>query len=382
MTNSDDDLVAPVAHQVVESQHPPIGQALLYEVDGFLHHINLADDLFLASRASRKVRAECQWFEKLIAHGPSIGTFYESLLSSTISELLPSRYKVGSGFVYDTQRQAHSKQIDIMVYDDETLAPLYRRDTFVVVPSSRVKTVAEVKKTLKHSHLRELITATFSKNLGTNGSIAGLQYLPIFAFDAKGSTESHFQTIKQVLLGALKPFSSKTNGGLDVTFGMRHLVLPRVYYLNREEWIGCNLRRDKSGSYRIELVISATTDQNDGLSLFLDDMIPSESDTQSVEKNFLSHQFLGPPIKTESFAHDIVLYREVGMAELIARFPHDKDKLRALRIEGMRPVGANIVNHVAWSAITSLEALMLTPGFQWSIWDTNKNELNVIEPKL
>jgi hypothetical protein len=125
MTKSKNDLVSPVPDQVVDSQHPAIGQALLYELDGFLHHINLADSLFLASRASRRVRAECQWFEKVISHGPSVGTFYESLLTTTISELLPSRYKVGSGFVYDTQRQSHSKQMDILVYDDSTVAHRY-----------------------------------------------------------------------------------------------------------------------------------------------------------------------------------------------------------------------------------------------------------------
>jgi hypothetical protein len=382
MTKSENDLVAPVPPQVVDSQRPAVGQALIYESDGFLHSTNLADNLFLATRAARRVRAECQWFEKLITHGPSVGTFYESLLASTISELLPSKYKIGSGFVYDTQRQLHSKQIDILVYDDSTVAPLYQRDGFVVVPSSTVKGVAEVKKTLTHAHLRELIAATFSKNLGTNATTGGLQYLPIFAFDAKGNTESHFETIKDSLIEALKPFVSRTVGGADVTFGMRHLVLPRVYYLDRPEWIGCRLHREESGSYRVKITTSVTLDENEGLSLFLSDLVPTEPASVAAEKNFLSHQFLGPSVKSEVIEQDIVLYREVSMATLIDLFPHDLERLRSLRVGGNQPFAANISSHTDLSRVASVDALMRTPGFQWCIWDTEKGELNVVTPEV
>jgi hypothetical protein len=52
--------------------------------------------------------------------------------------------KVGEGFVYDTQRQKPSKQLDIIVYNDAAVAPIYRRDKFVVVPSSAPSRSGEV----------------------------------------------------------------------------------------------------------------------------------------------------------------------------------------------------------------------------------------------
>lgn len=108
-----------------ENNHTPTGEPLILSVGGVLHCFNYDSDLFLGDRLSQRLRSEQGWFEKLVAHAPSVGTFYEDALRAIVADILPSGLKLGTGFIFDSTTRRYSKQIDILIYDDSTLAPFY-----------------------------------------------------------------------------------------------------------------------------------------------------------------------------------------------------------------------------------------------------------------
>jgi hypothetical protein len=105
------------------------------------------------------------------AHEYSLGRYKERLLSQLISESLPSRYAVGTGFVlfpkertftgsppsdFDAlNRSDHevSRQCDIIVYDKYDYPAVLQDGDFVVVLPEATRAIIEVKGTLKSSEI-------------------------------------------------------------------------------------------------------------------------------------------------------------------------------------------------------------------------------------
>lgn len=106
------------------------------------------------------------------AHDPSLGRYKERLLINCISQFIPRRYEVGSGFVifpterlfekgipegYDTfNRSDHtiSHQCDIIVYDASDFPVVLKDEDIVVVRPESVRAVVEVKGTLDPQQIR------------------------------------------------------------------------------------------------------------------------------------------------------------------------------------------------------------------------------------
>ena len=85
----------------------------------------------------------------IINHGPSVGTYRENLLQSSLRKHLPERYHIATGFIFGL-----SKQIDILIYDRVDYAPIFREGDFVIVPPESVRAVIEVKTNLTSYNLR------------------------------------------------------------------------------------------------------------------------------------------------------------------------------------------------------------------------------------
>jgi hypothetical protein len=87
------------------------------------------------------------------AHEPSIGRYKERLLLKLISDFLPKRYSVGSGFVMfpdteiDSSGNSHtvSKELDIIIYDSLDYSTLFIDQDFVIVKPESVRAIIEVK---------------------------------------------------------------------------------------------------------------------------------------------------------------------------------------------------------------------------------------------
>jgi len=80
-------------------------------------------------------------------HNPTIGILTEEILRNFLATYLPAGVAVEQGFVINEQGEM-SKQIDILIYDSQLYAPLYRVNDIVVVPNKAVLDVIEVKTTI------------------------------------------------------------------------------------------------------------------------------------------------------------------------------------------------------------------------------------------
>lgn len=81
-------------------------------------------------------------------HWLSVGTYKESILRSLISNILPRRYEVSTGFILASDREGRilkSRQIDIIIWDSTNYAPIFRDGDFVIVPPESCSAVVEVK---------------------------------------------------------------------------------------------------------------------------------------------------------------------------------------------------------------------------------------------
>ena len=159
------DLKRPVP-KVVDSQSEKACGQLLYKQDGLYARASLRDNFFQWERASRRLKAESDWFEKIVPHAPSVGSFYESIIKALLKEQLPDRFHLGHGFIYSTHQESASKQLDLIVYENATSTPLVKVDDFVVVVPSAVRAVAEIKKTLELKDLDSLVRDTMYSNFG------------------------------------------------------------------------------------------------------------------------------------------------------------------------------------------------------------------------
>ncbi len=85
----------------------------------------------------------------LVGHPGTVGSYREELLRGLLKRLLPRRYEATTGFIEGCPRQ-----LDIIVWDVENYAPLFREQNFVVVPLASVRAVIEVKTKLSRKNLR------------------------------------------------------------------------------------------------------------------------------------------------------------------------------------------------------------------------------------
>jgi hypothetical protein len=109
------------------------------------------------------------------AHYLSVGRYKERLLSKTISEFVPKRFEVGTGFVlFPTEPDpgsvnnpdfdplnmgAHilSKQCDVIVYDSSAFPVVFRDEEFVVVRPESVRSVIEVKGAISPTEVNSVL---------------------------------------------------------------------------------------------------------------------------------------------------------------------------------------------------------------------------------
>lgn len=110
-----------------------------------------------------------------INHELSVGEYKESLLKSCLKNFLPKRYSVGTGFIIfvedspmrnlypDNTDISHLKshstshQLDVIVYDDNDFAPLFRDGDFVILRPESVRSIIEVKGFLDGSNTKSCI---------------------------------------------------------------------------------------------------------------------------------------------------------------------------------------------------------------------------------
>lgn len=91
------------------------------------------------------------------SHTGSIGNYHEQALKSVISQFLPSRFSLKTGFVYFNE-QTVSRQVDILIVDETEPTSYFLQDgDFVIVHPDAVVCAIEVKSRLTG---KELLSAS------------------------------------------------------------------------------------------------------------------------------------------------------------------------------------------------------------------------------
>lgn len=297
-----------------------------------------------SNRINDKIRSDYGVIEEIIKHGPSIGNYYERILASNLGEYLPSRWKIGTGFVFDDVELRTSPQIDIIVYDDNTLAPIFRVGDLVVVRPEQVIGIIEVKKKLTLRDVDDLVDKYVFSNAGAEfGVNKGIQVLNIFSYERATSLKKYYERTIAALERNLAQIKNPDNPGM--LKAVRTITVPRLYFLDTDQFIDTILNKDNlRHSIRVSLegILYSSGGASDLFSRFV-----WSSGLEPLHKVLFSTIGLYKPIADHRIDTPVVLREFISAAEMLSRFSESdiarlkKQKLK--EIAGfMQPYGTNI----------------------------------------
>ena len=126
-----------------------------------------------------------------VTHGSSLGILREKMVSRLLVQETPDRFRVETGLIRNHTHEKTSRQCDLLVYEPQLEATLYRWEDFVVVHDTSARAVVEVKSNLEKSDFddllnihRSLIDLEFQK--------PGQVFIPTFGYALQGVTFDTF----------------------------------------------------------------------------------------------------------------------------------------------------------------------------------------------
>lgn len=155
--------------------------------------------------------------QELIEHSPTRGTISENLLKDLLGEFLPQRWGIAGGFLTDPNG-TQSRQIDVLIFDLFSSAPLYRDGGLAVLSPDMASVCIEVKSTLDKPRLEEAL-----ENVASVKALNPNAHTIIFAF--RGMTA---RTLEKHLT------SLKTAGVVAASLPDRVIVFNRALFIVQE----------------------------------------------------------------------------------------------------------------------------------------------------
>ncbi|MCG7531778.1 hypothetical protein MHM98_10530 [Psychrobium sp. MM17-31] len=99
-------------------------------------------------------------FNKISAytnHGPSIGAYREAIIEELIENFISDRFSIKTGFIYDPNSEFSSKQMDILIIDENFPAAYFlKTSNFVVASKEAVVCAIEIKSNLTKANLKDI----------------------------------------------------------------------------------------------------------------------------------------------------------------------------------------------------------------------------------
>src|SRR6266446_4002191 len=89
-------------------------------------------------------------------HQPTKGGYREALLRRLLRRVLPDRFRVSTGFIYQWNEQP-SHQIDVLIWDAQQHSALLEEGDLAVLTADAVAAIIEVKSTLTAWELRKAL---------------------------------------------------------------------------------------------------------------------------------------------------------------------------------------------------------------------------------
>ena len=140
------------------------------------------------------------------------GDYTEALVRDFIRRIIPQKFRVGHGIVYNPKTEQSSKECDVIVYDISEAAPLFESQDLVIVDSNQVRIVMQVKSTIDSNTMKEAITnIEAAKTLSSNiiGWIFGFETTVMLRTLYLEAWKSHVVQFLQVLQSKCKKESSE-----------------------------------------------------------------------------------------------------------------------------------------------------------------------------
>ena len=353
------------------SQDPTKKRAIVFNPENeVFEEYYVEEHNFIAERLHRRLNAEKEWFERIITHNPTVGSFYETLIRNAIREISPTNNKVSTGFVLDAERNKHSKQIDILTYDDSDRNVVLRSEDFVIVYPGCVNAISEVKKTLTSTNLKKVIKSTFFDSAGAySDDIYGIQRIHIFAFDLKGSINSIFNSVYNSILELIGEVYEE-----EKVYPVSTLVLPYVYFLNESYLIETYIDRLESINYKVRVELHETTRFN-SLGNYLSAMLrQNKKKVSRYESNYLSENIRKIAKVTKIVDRELLLYKKISYSELITRYKVTNAEVAKYVIDESKPICFILPVTLELENYTSIVDLFKEPGVGVEMLNTRSNK--------
>ncbi len=337
------------------SQDPskPRKIVLNHELDS-LEEYYYEDNNFITERLHRKVHSERNWFEKIITHNPSIGSFYETLIRNTIREIAPSNNTVTTGFIYDSERNKHGKQIDVMVYDGTDRNVILKSEDFSIVYPGSIIAISEIKKSLTNQNVKKVINSTFFNSLGSyREDIYGVQKLNIFGFELKNKIDRFFHSVCDEIEKCVHELVNP-QGITPVST----IVLPQVYFLDEPYIIETKIKQKEGIAFEISVDLHKTNKYQSFGNYIVEMIRENKTKKSRFESNYLSSNIREMPIKSKIIKESILLYKKISFSECVKLFNLDKEGVKKTHFEDFKIISIKVPITLDFKKINKLNDLL------------------------
>lgn len=130
-------------------------------------------------------------------HEPTAGGYLETLLRHLLRRVLPDRYRVSTGFIYNWGRDP-SRQIDVLIWDPQNHVAHLEQGELVILAPEAVAAIIEVKTTLNTKTLDDAIDLLYPPDMyvwrygksktGLKRQVPDIPYRAIFAYGHTAKT--------------------------------------------------------------------------------------------------------------------------------------------------------------------------------------------------
>lgn len=297
-----------------------------------------------SNRINDKIRADYGVIEEVVSHAPSIGNYYERILASNLMEYIPSNWKSGTGFIFDDVHVSTSPQIDILVYEDNTLTPIFRAGDLVVVRPEQVIGIVEVKKRLTLGDVDKLVEKYLFANTGAEFQTGnGIQFLNVFSYERATSLNKYYERTIAALERNLKRLRNPENPGLFRS--VPAITLPRLYFLDDHQLVNTSLNKEPL-RYTVKVSLEGILYSSGGASDLFSRFIWHRG-SEPTEKVLLSTIGLYEPLRDTRIDSPVLLREFISAERFFSRFSQtDIARLKTLRLADIlgfyQPYGTNI----------------------------------------
>lgn len=151
-----------------------------------------------------ELKSKMERLDNLIGknHWLSVGNYKEKIIKDLLSNSLPKRFSVSTGFILSYDKEGNkiiSKQQDIIIWDSNKYSAIFQNDDFVIISPEACSAVIEVKSNLTKNKLYEALESNDSIYPFLKTPYLQITNIPkfIFAYTSNKSFNSIYKNIEE-----------------------------------------------------------------------------------------------------------------------------------------------------------------------------------------